>query len=84
MINSMQEHGVNLLAIRAMNPSKYALSLMDAIFSDDEMCVSCFSCGKRGTKPELPQEKVKLIEGIIIIIIHSYKLYVYVYVCRLH
>lgn len=56
---------MSLLSIRALNPAKYALSLLDAIFSDDETSSSCFSCGKRGTKPELPQEKVKLIEGNI-------------------
>lgn len=59
----LQEAGVNLLAIRAINPVKYALSLMDALFSDEEMASHCFSCGTRGTKPRLPQEKVKLIEG---------------------
>ncbi len=63
LVVSLQESGVNLLVIRAMNAQKYALSLMDAIFSDEEMSKSCFSCGKRGTKPQLPQEKVKLIEG---------------------
>ncbi len=58
-----QEAGVDLLAIRAMNPIKYSLALMDALFSDQEMGSNCFSRGRRGTKQELPQEKVKLIQG---------------------
>lgn len=65
-----QENGVNLLTIRAMNPIKYALALMDALFSDEEMASHCFSCGARGTKPKLPQEKIKLIEGNTISSIH--------------
>ena len=59
----MQEAGVNLLSIRAINPIKYALSLMDATFSDEEMATHCFASGKRGSKTQLPQEKIKLIEG---------------------
>lgn len=46
-----------------MNPMKYALTLMDEVFSDEEMEMKCFSCGKRGSKVQLPQEKIKLIEG---------------------
>ena len=34
---------MNLLNIRAKNPTKYALSLMDAIFSDEELATKCFS-----------------------------------------
>ncbi len=58
----LQETGVRLLTIRALNPTKYTLALMDALFSDEEMGSSCFS-SKRGTKPQLPQAKIKLIEG---------------------
>lgn len=46
-----------------MNAVKYALALMDALFSDEEMATKCFSCGKRGTKEQLPQDKIKLIQG---------------------
>jgi len=31
------------LSLRALNPEKYALSLMDALFGDEEMAGSCFS-----------------------------------------
>jgi hypothetical protein len=43
--------------------TKYALALMDAVLTDEEMSISCFCRGKRGTKPQLLQEKIKLIEG---------------------
>ncbi len=59
---------MDLLAIRAMNPIKYSLALMDALFSDQEMGSNCFSRGRRGTKQELPQEKVKLIQGKVTLI----------------
>jgi hypothetical protein len=44
-----QEKGVHLLGIRAQDPPKYALALMDAIFTDEEMGTCCFSAGKRST-----------------------------------
>ncbi len=55
---------MNLLFIRAMNPIKYALSLMDALFTYKEIGSHCYSRGKRGTKEELPGEKVQLMKGI--------------------
>ena len=55
---------MNLLALRAVNPEKYALSLMDALFSDEEMASSCFAKSKRSTKPPLPHERIKLLEGM--------------------
>lgn len=67
-----------------MNPVKYALSLMDALFSDDELGSKCFSCGKRATKPQLSLEKIKLIEGK-----HSYVhsttiIHSYIGTCRVY
>ena len=59
----MQENGVKLLHIRALNPIKYCLALMDALFTDDEMATHCFSSGSSSTKNPLPQEKVDLIKG---------------------
>ncbi len=56
---------MQLLTIRALNPAKYALALMDAIFSDEEMSPYCFACGPRGSKQQLPQEKINLIAGIV-------------------
>ena len=62
-IISFQDKGVSLLSIRAMDVPKYALALMDAIFSDDEMATCCFSRGKKTTKSQLPRDKVQLLEG---------------------
>jgi len=55
---------VNLLAFRAVNPEKYALSEMDALFTDEEMANSCFATSKRSTKPPLPHDRIKLLEGM--------------------
>ena len=49
---------MNLLSIRS---AKYALALMDALFSDEEMC---FTCTSRSHKTPLPMDQVKLIEGM--------------------
>lgn len=35
----------------------------DALFTDKEMGSKCYSRGKRGTKEELPQEKLELMKG---------------------
>lgn len=35
-----------------------------SIFTDEEMAACCFSAGKRATKPQLPHEKIKLLEGM--------------------
>ena len=53
-----------MLQISAVNPQKYALALMDALFTE-EMSESCFKESKRSTKPPLDKERVKLLEGII-------------------
>ena len=45
---------------------KYALVLMDALFTEEDMSTSCFYQSARGTasdKPQLEPSKVKLIEG---------------------
>ena len=51
------------MAIRSINPVKYALALMDALFSDEEMNGSCFFLSARGKNPQLPEEKLKQIKG---------------------
>ncbi len=47
---------MNLLAIRSINPSKYALSLMDSLFTDEEMSTKCFAVSSRSNKPPLPKD----------------------------
>lgn len=54
---------MNLLGLRAVNPDKYALALMDALFDDETMASCCFQTTNRSTKPPLPRHKVKLIQG---------------------
>ena len=61
----LQDSGVDLLAICAPSPHKYVLSLMDALFSDEEMSEKCFIASKRSSKLPLPRDKIKLIEGIL-------------------
>ena len=45
-----------LLGIRVQDLPKYALALMDAIFTDEEMGSCCFSAGKRSQKKPLPED----------------------------
>lgn len=59
-----QENGVKLLELRAVNPEKYALTLLDSLFDDTEMASSCFESSKRSTKPPLPGAKIALLKGI--------------------
>ena len=54
---------MNLLSIKSAEPDKYALILMEALFTDEEMARSCHSQTKKSTKPPLPEEKVKLMDG---------------------
>lgn len=59
----MQDKGVNLLTLQAPDPEKYALVLMDALFSDSEMATSCYVATKRSKKNPLPPEKIELLES---------------------
>ncbi len=60
---------MNLLLLRATSPEKYALALMDSLFTEEELSQSCFMASKRSTKPPLNEQNIKLIEGKIAIII---------------
>ena len=51
-----QENGVKLLLLRGSTPEKYAQSLMDAIFKDEQMANCCFS-NIKSAKPCLQKEK---------------------------
>ena len=42
----------------------YALSLMDALFSDEEMGCKCFTCTSRSHKTPLSMDTLELIEGM--------------------
>ena len=61
----IQDAGVKLLHLRAVSPDKYALTLMDAVFDDNEMAQCCFIQSNRSTKPPLERAKTKLIEGMV-------------------
>lgn len=54
---------MNLLQVRAVDEEKYALQLMDALFSDEEMAVSCYIASQKSKKPGLNPKKVELLEG---------------------
>eukprot|EP00731_Ephydatia_muelleri_P017008 Em0010g106a len=65
------KRGVNLLNIKSHDPGKYALALLDALFTKDEQATSCFkestrpsSCSQ-SQKPPLSPIRVKLIEECI-------------------
>ncbi len=60
----VKENGVNLLTISAVNPTKYALQLMDILFSDFEMSSSCYVMSSWSSKPGLDSNKVTLMEGL--------------------
>uniref|UniRef100_A0A1X7SP61 BEN domain-containing protein n=1 Tax=Amphimedon queenslandica TaxID=400682 RepID=A0A1X7SP61_AMPQE len=61
-----EESGVNLLDVEATDPSKYTLTLMDTLFTDDELSSCCYIASKRTAKPGLDKNKVKLLEKCII------------------
>ncbi len=63
---STQEKGVNLLSLKAPQPEKMALHLMDALFTDEKMGTCCFVASSRSKKPALSHEKVALMEGMTI------------------
>ena len=59
--NLIQSNGVNLLQLRAVNPEMYALALMDALFSDEDMAQCCFIPSKKSVKAPLCENKTKII-----------------------
>ena len=52
---------MNLLKLKVSNCEKYALVLMDALFTDEEMASSCYMKTDRSKKPPLPQDKITLL-----------------------
>ncbi|KAL5479782.1 hypothetical protein EMCRGX_G023359 [Ephydatia muelleri] len=60
------ENDIDLLKIKSPNIFKYALTLMDALFTEPEMASSCFQQADKGTcseKPPLSPRRVQLLEG---------------------
>ena len=55
------------MSLRATAPDKYALAILTALFTDEEMGRSCYATTSRSTKPPLPADKIALLEGIIIV-----------------
>ena len=74
-ILSEQKSGVNLLQIRSQNPGKYALALLDALFSNEEQSTCCYKASTKtnsssvSQKPPLSPNRVKLLEGTILFIL---------------
>eukprot|EP00731_Ephydatia_muelleri_P008833 Em0004g1171a len=59
------DNGINLLSLKATDIFKYALILMDALFTETEMSTCCFQQAERGalsSKTPLPPGRVKLLE----------------------
>eukprot|EP00731_Ephydatia_muelleri_P034944 Em0087g13a len=62
----LTESGVNLLNLKGVDSSKYALSLLDALYSEEELKTSSFvPVGKftSSVKPPLSPKRMKLLEG---------------------
>lgn len=47
-----------------MNPTKYALALMDALFTDEEMGSSIYAASIHSKNPGLDGKKIGLLEGL--------------------
>ncbi len=59
----LQDNGVNLLTFGITKADKYALALLDALFSEDELANSCYKATDRSKKGPLNEEKISLLEG---------------------
>ena len=62
-INIIQKSGLNLLNFRESSPTKYATSLLNALFTE-ELATRCYKENSRTTKPGLDVKHVQLLEGI--------------------
>uniref|UniRef100_A0A1X7V5T3 BEN domain-containing protein n=1 Tax=Amphimedon queenslandica TaxID=400682 RepID=A0A1X7V5T3_AMPQE len=59
------DQNTNLLHVHGKDCYKYALALMDVVFTKEKMASSCFYATSRSKKTPLPQKKVRLIEECI-------------------
>ena len=60
--------GGEFASIRASDPNKYALALLEALFTDEELGRSCYAKTSRSTKPPLPAEKIALLKASVAIV----------------
>ncbi len=69
---------MNLLALRAVDEEKYALHLMDVLFTEEEMAQSCYISSQRSKKKGLDPKRVELLEGDTIVT-YVYNNYMYLF-----
>ena len=61
---NLQATGVPLLTLDGKDPPKYALQLMGALFTEEEVAIRCYKkCSAKVTKEELDQQRKKNLEG---------------------
>ena len=60
----LQDSGIDLLKLRPTAADKYALQLMDILFTDEEMGRCVYKRSKRSNKPGLDPLRVNLLEGM--------------------
>ena len=53
------------MKLRGHNPGKYAIALMDELFTAEEMASSNYMSSTRCSKPSLDEHRRHLIEGMI-------------------
>ncbi|KAL5493828.1 hypothetical protein EMCRGX_G015060 [Ephydatia muelleri] len=69
----ISKSGVNLLQIRSQNPGKYALALLDALFSNEEQSTCCYKASTKtnsssvSQKPPLSPNRVKLLNHVPVV-----------------
>lgn len=60
----IQKSGLNLLNFRETSPTKYAPTLLNALFTEEELTTRCYVDNSRTTKPGLDIKRVQLLEGV--------------------
>ena len=59
-INIIQKSGLNVLNFRETSPTKYATTLLNALFTEEEVAIKCYEENSRTTKPGLDVKRVQL------------------------
>eukprot|EP00731_Ephydatia_muelleri_P037545 Em0502g2a len=67
MDHFVTDDGIDLLSIKAVDPSKYALNLMSALFTDEELGSSCYKKRPESKSEKLPfsPSRIALLEECI-------------------